>query len=310
MDEPGTLVLTGATATGKSALALEVARRTGAEIISMDSRQVYRGLDIGTAKPTAAERAAVPHHGVDVVDPDVRYSAGRFARDAHRWLRETHARGNPALLVGGTGFFLRALTHPLFREPELDRQRARALERHLDTLSGERLREWAASLGGGDAAPSDRQRLMRWIEVAVLTGRTLEWWHRHASPAEPPLLSPIVVIERPRDELYARIDQRVSTMLDAGLVDEVRALRAAGWGAGDPGMNATGYAETLAHLDGALTLDEAAERIRSATRRYARRQETWFRHQLPEHAVRLRIDDDRDAMVERLIERMTEEVRA
>lgn len=305
-----TLVLTGATASGKSALALEVARRTGAEIISMDSRQVYRGLDIGTAKPTAAERAAVSHHGVDVVDPDVRYSAGRFARDAHRWLREIRARGHPALIVGGTGFFLRALTHPLFREPEIDRQRARALERHLDTLSGERLREWAASLGGGDTAPSDRQRLLRWIEVAVLTGRTLEWWHRHAAPAEPPLAAPIVVIERPRDELYARIDERVSAMLDAGLVDEVRALRAAGWSAADPGMNATGYAEILAHLDGALSLEEAAERIRAATRRYARRQETWFRHQLPEHAVRMRIDDDRDAMVERLIERMTEEVRA
>ena len=310
MAEPGILVITGATATGKSALAMEVARRTGAEIISMDSRQVYRGMDIGTAKPDAADRAAVPHHGLDVVDPDERYSAGRFARDARRWLDDVAGRGRPALLVGGTGFFLRALTHPLFREPDIDLVRAEELKRYLDTLSGERLRAWAASLEGDVALPSDRQRLARRIEVATLTGRTLDWWHENAAPAAQPLAAPIVVLERPRDELFARIDARVSDMVRAGLVAEVRTLKEAGYGPGDPDMNATGYPEMLAHITAEIDLDEAVERTRAATRRYARRQETWFRHQLPPGAVRVTADDaDREAIIERLCAMLPEEVR-
>lgn len=293
------VVLTGPTASGKSAIALEAAMRTGAEIVSMDSRQVYRGMDVGTAKPTAGERAAIPHHGLDLVDPDERYSAGRFARDARAWLAGIRARSRRAIVVGGTGFFLRALTHPLFREPELPADRRVALQAYLDTLSPERVRAWAALLEGTDDLPPDRQRLGRLIEVATLTGRSLGWWHRHAAPTEPPLDAPIVVLEPERAGLYARIDARVPAMVEAGFVEEVRALRDAGYGAGDPGLKAPGYPEMLAVVVGTSTLADAIERTQARTRAYARRQTTWFRHQLPDAAIRT--DEEPAAVVDRVV---------
>src|SRR5690606_20214232 len=140
------LVITGPTATGKTALSIEVAAALDGEIISMDSRQVYRGMDIGTAKPTPSQRARVPHHGLDIVDPDQRYSAGRFAADARRWIAEIRARGRVPLLVGGTGFFLRALTHPLFTEPEMPEPVRGRLHRYLRALPEGELRRWLARL--------------------------------------------------------------------------------------------------------------------------------------------------------------------
>src|SRR5687767_365099 len=136
------LVITGPTASGKSALALAVASRLNGEIISMDSRQVYRGLDIGTAKPTAAERAAIPHHGLDLIDPGERYSAGQFARDARGWIDAVNARGHVPIVVGGTLFFLRALEQPLFDEPALDPDRREALRQYLNRLSHGVLHAW------------------------------------------------------------------------------------------------------------------------------------------------------------------------
>jgi tRNA dimethylallyltransferase len=281
------LVLTGATSTGKSALALEVARRTGAEIISVDSRQVYRAMDIGTAKLTPAERAGIPHHGLDLVAPNERYSAGRFARDTWRFIADIRSRGRPILLVGGTGFFLRALTHPFFGEPELPASARASLERYLDNLPEERLRFWAAELEGTSSVPGDRQRLTRIVEVATLSGHSLGWWHRNAPPVHTPLEARVVVLELPRAVLYQRIEARVLEMVRQGLVEEVRALRAAGYGTADPGMNATGYREVLAYIEGHSTLAQAISLTQAATRRYARRQLTWFRHQLPDGAIHL-----------------------
>ncbi|MBI4545854.1 MAG: hypothetical protein HY703_11710, partial [Gemmatimonadetes bacterium] len=140
------LVITGPTATGKTTLALEVAERLGGEIISMDSRQVYRGLDIGTAKPTLAQRARVPHHGLDLVDPNERYSAGRFAREARCWMAGIRARSRVPLLVGGTGFFLRALTHPLFREPPMPPERRERFKRYVARHGMDELRRWLGAL--------------------------------------------------------------------------------------------------------------------------------------------------------------------
>jgi tRNA dimethylallyltransferase len=283
------LVLTGPTAAGKTALSLLVAERLGGEIISADSRQVYRGMDIGTAKATAAERERVPHHGLDLVDPDERYSAGRFAREARAWVSGIRRRGHVPLLVGGTGFFIRALTHPLFREPPMDRDRREALKRYFGSVPDDRLRDWVARLdpvsarrleeGGG------RQRMMRALEVALLTGRPLGWWHDRRPAEEEPLATATFVVSLPRDELYDRIDRRVGAMIDGGLVREVAGLLAAGYAPGAPGMSATGYAEIAAHLAGTMSVDEAADRIRSRTRGYARRQLTWFRNQLPGDAV-------------------------
>lgn len=283
------LVLTGPTAAGKTALALDVAERLHGEIVSADSRQVYRHLDIGTAKATAAERARVPHHGLDLVDPDERYSAGRFARDARRWIREIRARDHVPILVGGTGFFLRALTHPLFREPRLDRDRRERLQGYLDAQSDPALRGWLAVLDPESASRLEegggRQRVLRALEMVLLTGRPIGWWHRNRPPAAAPVPVMVFVLAPSRDALDRRIDRRVRTMLDAGLVAEVAGLLERGYAPDDPGMNATGYPEIVAHLRGDLDLDEAAERIRRRTRRYARRQLTWFRNQLPDGAV-------------------------
>lgn len=286
---PELLAIVGPTASGKTALSLEVARRLDAEIVSMDSRQVYRAMDVGTAKATPAQRAEVPHHGLDLVDPDARFSAGKFARLVRGLLPEIRARGRVPMLVGGTGFFLRALTHPIFREPALDPERRAALAARLEARDTDALRRWlrvldpetAARLGGGGG----RQRLLRALELPLLTGRPLSWWHREAPPEAPPLRPLVFVLDPPREALYRAIDARVGEMVEAGLLEEVRGLVERGYGEGDPGMNATGYAELLPALRGGVAPEEALDRVRRNTRAYARRQLTWFRHQLPDGAI-------------------------
>ena len=290
---PEALVLTGPTATGKTALALELAGRLDAEVVSMDSRQVYRGMDIGTAKATAAERARAPHHGLDVVEPGERYSAGRFARDARRWMSEIRARGRLPLLAGGTGFFLKALTHPLFEEPELPREPRRRLDRYLGGLPEEELLRWLDTLDPGAAARlrggGGRQRMQRTLEVALLSGRPLSWWHEAAPPQPEPLRALILVLEVPPEELDRRIAARVDAMAAAGLLEEVRGLTEAGHDEDAAGMTGTGYRELLPVLRGERPLDEALAEVKRNTRRYARRQRTWLRHQLPRVGV-VRLD--------------------
>ncbi len=286
---PDAIAIVGPTASGKTALSLEVARRLDGEVISMDSRQVYRGMDIGTAKATPAERAAVPHHGLDLVHPDHRFSAGQFARAARRWIEEIRSRGRVPLLVGGTGFFLRALTHPIFRQPELDPARRAELQRVLEELSTEALHRWLEALDPATAARlsawGGRQRLLRALELPLLTGRPLSWWHRHAPPEDEPLRPLIFVLDLPRECLDAAINARVDEMVEQGLIGEVESLVHAGYGDGSPGMNATGYIELLPYLRGEVSLAEALEAVRRHTRAYARRQLTWLRNQLPEGAV-------------------------
>lgn len=300
------IVLTGPTGSGKSSLALDIAGRIDGEIISADSRQVYRGMDIGTAKVTAEERARVPHHGLDLVGPDERYSAGRFARDARRWIDEIRSRGRVPVIVGGTGFFIRALTHPMFDEPDMDDDRREALRARLSSMDRSRLRDWLARLDPESARRlRDRggvQRIMRALEVVLLTGHTLRWWQRTHPPTDPPVRAVVFVLDLPRDVLYERINRRVDAMVDAGLVDEVARLLKDGYAPGDPGMNATGYPEILAHLEARISLDEAVRRIRSRTRGYARRQLTWFRKKLPPDAVWLDGTMPGDQLVERVVE--------
>lgn len=295
MSEPDALAIVGPTASGKTTLAIEVARILDGEIISMDSRQVYRGMDIGTAKPTPAERAEVPHHGLDVADPDERFGAGRFARLARDEIAAIRGRGRVPLLVGGTGFFLRALTHPIFREPALDLARREALHAFLDGLDTAALHLWLARLDPESAARlrswGGRQRLIRALELPLLTGRPLSWWHRAAPPEAAALRPLVVVLDPPRELLLARIDARVEAMAEAGLLDEVRVLLEHGYTSGDPGMKTTGYHELVPVVHGATPLAEALDDVRRNTRAYAKRQLTWFRHQLPEGAVWL--DSDR-----------------
>lgn len=282
--------ITGATASGKTALSMEIARRVPSEIISMDSRQVYRGMDIGTDKVGPDSRAAVPHHGLDLIDPGERYSAGRFARDARRWIEEIRGRGRLPLLVGGTGFFLRAVLEPMFDEPELDRDRQTALRQWLAARPREELEALVRALDPARAAMAivgGPQRMGRAIEIALLTGRPLSHWHREALPGGEGLCGVVIVLDLPREATVARIDARVTAMIEEGLVDEVRSLVEAGYGDDTPGMTGTGYREMTGHLRGEKSLEETVEEIRISTRRYARRQVTWFRHQLPDDAVRI-----------------------
>jgi len=295
------LVITGPTASGKTCLALEVARRLTGEIVSMDSRQVYRGMDIGTAKPTFAERQTVPHHGLDLVDPDQRYSAGQFARDARRWIDEIRQRDRIPIVVGGTGFFLRALVSPLFVEPGMDEARRGRLQQWLAGQPREVLRRWAARLD--PAASVDPQRQARRIEIALLTGYPLSRWQASAPAPDSPLNPLLFLLELPRDELYRRIDDRVRAMIADGLVDEVRELLRQGFGPPDPGMTATGYIQLMPYLHGDCTLEEAIVLIQNATRGFARRQLTWFRGQLPEPCCRL----DGTARLDRLADRVVAE---
>ncbi len=287
---PVALVLTGPTTSGKTDLSLEVARRLHGEIVSMDSRQVYRGMDIGTDKVLPRDRAGIPHFGLDLVDPDERYSAGRFARDARRWVKEIRERGHVPILAGGTGFFLRAVLQPMFQEPELDPERLRRLRTWLKGRDRGELERWVRRLDPERAelaSAGGPQRLSRTLEIPLLTGRPLSWWHRSAAEEAPGLPCCVVLLELPREELDRRIDARVGRMVERGFLHEVRGLLERGYGPGDPGMTGTGYREVAAHLQGEMDLEEALERMRLQTRQYARRQLTWFRNQLPDDVVRV-----------------------
>jgi tRNA dimethylallyltransferase len=293
MAEP-VLVITGPTASGKTALAVELALRLGGEVVSADSRQVYRGLDIGTAKPTAAERRGVTHHGFDRVPPSERYSAGRFAREARAWIEGIRRRGRVPIVAGGTGFFLRALTRPLFEEPALDEIERADLRAALRDCPVVELERWVRALepgsrllDSGRRGGGGRQRLLRAVEVALLSGRPLGWWQEHAPAREPAVRAVHFVLEWPRDELGLRIDRRVAAMIDAGWADEVRSLLERGFDERAPGMTATGYTDMLACVKGCMTLEEAVARTCRATRQYARRQMTWFRNQVPADSVHL-----------------------
>jgi tRNA dimethylallyltransferase len=302
---PRFLAVTGPTASGKTDLSLALAQRLSVEVISMDSRQVYRGMDIGTDKVLREATSAVPHHGLDLIDPDERYSAGRFARDVRRWIPEIEARGSLPLIVGGTGFFLRAVTDPIFAEPDMDTERLEALRAWIGGQPRDRLERWVTMLDpdrAETAIAGGPQRMGRTLEVALLSGRRLSWWH-HAAPAEAEgVPGMIVVLDLPREEMDRRIDDRVSGMVGRGLVEEVQALLDAGYGPGDPGMSGTGYREIAAHLAGETTLEAAVEEIRANTRRYARRQLTWFRHQLPETAVRVNALEPVEAQRDQVLE--------
>ncbi len=282
------LAVVGSTASGKTALSIRLAEWLNAEIVSMDSRQVYRGMDIGTDKVEPALRRAIPHHGLDLIEPDARYSAGAFARDARRWMAEIRARGRSPLLVGGTGFFLRALMEPIFTEPVMDPEQRASLRAVLETLPQETWVRWVRRLDpvrAGVAEAGGRQRLLRTLEVALLTGHPLSWHHGHAAPEAPGERVAVVWLRIPREELDRRIEARVFAMFDRGLLAEVDRLLRAGVSAKAPGMTGTGYQEAASVLTGALSVDEAVQRVIVATRQYARRQETWFRHQLPASGV-------------------------
>jgi tRNA dimethylallyltransferase len=277
-ERPLVPVIVGPTGVGKTAVAVALGTLHPVTVISADARQVYRHLDIGTAKPSTDLQARVPHRGVDLIDPGERYSAGRFARDAAAWLAELSAAEREPLVVGGTGFYIRALAEGLFREPPLDAVRREPLRAWAARLEPARIAAFAARLDRGFAG-GGRQRAARAIEVALLTGRSLSWWQRETRQTG--VMRPWYVhLTLPRDVLRRRIALRVRAMLQAGLVAEVEAVLATGLPSDAPGLDGVGYREVVAMLRGTLPTGELEEAIVVSTRRYAKRQETWFRHQL------------------------------
>jgi tRNA dimethylallyltransferase len=278
-----TPVVVGPTGVGKTAVAAALAALAPVTVISADARQLYRGLDIGTAKPDAETRARVPHRGLDLIDPGERYSAGRFARDAAAWVIEERAVGREPIVVGGTGLYIRALVDGLFSEPTFDPDRRERLRDWTEALEGDELARWAGRLdarfpGGG------RQRAARAVEVALLTGRALSWWQREAR-ATGAVRPWYIHLTLPRDALHRRIAERVDAMMRSGLVSEVRQVLDSGVSPDAPGLDGVGYREVVAMLQGKLAEAALRDAILISTRRYAKRQETWFRNQLRDAAV-------------------------
>jgi tRNA dimethylallyltransferase len=280
------LILSGPTGSGKSRLALTLAERLGAEIVSMDSMTLYRRMDIGTAKPTAAERLRVPHHLIDVLEPWESATVAWWLAQAATCCRDILARGRRPLFVGGTTLYLKALLQGLFAGPPADEAIRRRLTEEAEQLGCEALHRKLAGVDPAAAArlhANDVRRVVRALEVWELTGRPIsawqtQWTERPETSTEQPRC---LWVDLPRQVLYQRIDARVREMITAGLVEEVRALRNLERPLSRAASQALGYKELFAHLDGQGTLEEAILRIQTRSRQFAKRQLTWLRH-LPE----------------------------
>ena len=277
---PRLIAVAGPTASGKSALAMRLARARRAEIVSCDSLQVYRGLDIGSAKPGAADRAAVPHHLIDVVDPDQDFSAADYARLARRAVADIAARGGVPIVAGGTGLYLRALLHGLFEGPARDEPLRRRLEAIAGRHGDARLHRMLARADPDSAAriePRDRVRVIRALEVYRATGRPIGEHHRAGSGALEGVEWRVFVLDPGRERLRAAVEARTDVMLASGLIEETRRLRERYPGARP--LNAIGYRQAAAVVSGTQPAAEARRDIVVETMRYAKRQRTWFRHQ-------------------------------
>jgi len=280
------VLIAGPTASGKSAFALALAQKAGGIIVNTDSMQVYRDLRILTARPTPAEAARVPHRLYGHVDAAVNFSAGAWVADAAKILAEARAASRLTIFVGGTGLYFKALTRGLSAVPPIPTEIREGVRARLECDGVEALHAELARrdpVAGERLKPRDRTRIARALEVIEATGRSLTDWHRDGLP---PLLPPgtfrALFLAPDRDALYARIDARFDAMLKAGALDEVAALAARKLDSLLPAMKAHGVPALMAHLKGKITLEEAAEIGRGDTRHYAKRQFTWFRHQLPE----------------------------
>jgi tRNA dimethylallyltransferase len=258
---------------GKTALSLALARRFDGEVVSADSRLFYRGMDIGTAKPTLAERAGVPHHLIDVRHPDETVSLGDYQQMAHAAIASVHERGRLPVLVGGTGQYASAVVEGwgIPRVPPQPHLRA-----VLERLGGDELNRWLQALDPPAAQkihPRNVRRVIRALEVTLVSGRPISALQRRRPPAYDILT---LGLDADRAALYERVDRRVDEMMAAGLLEEVRALHRAGYGWHLPAMSALGYRQLGAYLRGELSLDEAVERIKFETHRFVRQQYTWF----------------------------------
>ncbi len=300
-DKPLVLVV-GPTAVGKTALSIHLAERFDGEIVSADSRQIYRGMDIGTAKATPVERARVPHHMLDVASPGERYTVAQYQDAAMQAITEIHGRGRLPFLVGGSGLYVRAIAEGL-RIPRVPPDlRLRAELEAQAGRSPEDLHERLKALDSEAACridPRNVRRVVRALEVCLLTGKPIsEQQTRH-----PPAMRKLWIgLTLPRPVLYQRVDRRIDRMMESGLVDEVKALSAQGYSWDAPAMTGVGYRQIGAHLRGECSLSDAVRDIKRATRRFIRQQYNWFR--LDDPRIRwLESDDEAGGSATGLIER-------
>jgi tRNA dimethylallyltransferase len=279
-EAPRVILVVGPTASGKSALALALAEALSGEVVSADSMQVYRGMDIGTAKPTAADRARVPHHLLDVVDPDEPFNAARFKELADRAIGDIAARGRVAVIAGGTGLYLKVLVHGIFPAPPVDEDLRRNLYREAEVYGAPYLYDRLKLVDPEAAAriaPMDLVRIVRALEVYEQTGIPLSEHQLAHSFHGKDYRCLVLGIGHTREALYRRVEERVEWMMRAGLVEEVRGLLARGYAAELKPMQSLGYKQVAEALRGRYGLEEAARKIKRETKRYAKRQLTWFR---------------------------------
>ncbi|MEW6593948.1 MAG: tRNA (adenosine(37)-N6)-dimethylallyltransferase MiaA [Thermodesulfobacteriota bacterium] len=281
IDHLPVVCLVGPTAIGKTGLSLVLANELHAEIVSVDSMQVYRCLDIGTAKATPEERQRVPHHLIDIVNPDEEYHVARFIADAPAAIRAIRDRGRLPLLVGGTGLYLKGLLEGLFHVPPIPREIRNALQQRLEGEGEKALHAELARLDPESARripPGDRQRLLRALEIMEASG--IPWSQWLSQKEQTPLLDNVLVIglDCDRERLYRRINRRVAQMAEAGLLDEVRGLLARGYDPRLKPLQSIGYRHMIRYLGGELGWEQTLELLARDTRRYAKRQITWFRH--------------------------------
>lgn len=288
----GVIVIGGPTASGKSALALELSRHLPIEILSADSRQIYKHLDIGTAKPSPDELAAVPHHFIDIFTPDRDYNSGEFSDDARKVIEEVRARGNTPVIAGGSGLYIQALIDGFFNGPGRDEEIRSRLELEMESVGREEMYRRLSEIDP-DAAmtmdPTKPRRIVRALEVYALTGRRISELQKENDPL--PYRSVFFALQWDRAKLYACINRRVEAMIDAGLIAEVERLSAMGYPRALNALQTVGYREVFQYLEQEIPFEEMVRLIKQNSRRYAKRQLTWFRaderiHWLPMNSHR------------------------
>ena len=296
-NRPLALFILGPTASGKTALALALAQQCPIEIISVDSALVYRGMDIGTAKPSREERAICPHHLIDIIDPTEAYSAAQFAADAQRLIHEIHARGRLPVLVGGTMLYVKALLEPLTELPTANETIRAEIDAQAAQIGWPAMHAELAIVDAETAArlePTDAQRINHALEIYRISGKPMSQWLAEDTATHELSFSPILtaLIPEPRAILHERINQRFVTMLEHGFLDEMRMLRARGdLHLGLPSMRCVGYRQAWEFLDGEYGYEELIEKGQAATRQLAKRQMTWIRG-MPEIRVFHSLDTD------------------
>lgn len=296
------LVLVGPTGVGKTAVSLVLARQLNGEVVNADSRQVYRYMDIGTAKPEPALRRQVPHHLMDFLDPDQEYSAGRYLEDARRVVADILSRWRVPLVVGGSGLYVRALLEGFFGRDARDPRLRSQLELQAAREGARALYEELCRVDPACAEkthPNNLKRIIRALEVYRLTGKPISYWQaREKDPAPFPYLK--VGLTLPREVLYRRIEQRVEEMFARGLVKEVARLLEMGYSPQLNALNSVGYREVIAYLEGKIDFDTCKELVKRNTRRFAKRQLTWFRREANLHWVAMSETDSPEQVASRI----------